>query len=220
MGFLVMQIFVYQIHETFESIDVDQLQAAPEVRRGLMGNAALRRAPGPVAPVGGRSRSACGPTASGWARSARCCRSSRSGRRCALAGRVLAGEVPTWGPGEVLRADALSALLALCVAFVAALAAWLGPGLGVGRGARRRARSGASASSSNLFAFTMLAAVTTNNVAVMWVAIEATTITSAVLIPLHVSQGLGGGLVEVHPDRLGRASRWRSSARCSATSTS
>jgi len=25
MGFLVMQIFVYQIHETFESIDVDQL---------------------------------------------------------------------------------------------------------------------------------------------------------------------------------------------------
>jgi hydrogenase-4 component E len=25
-GFLVMQIFVYQIHETFESIDVDQLQ--------------------------------------------------------------------------------------------------------------------------------------------------------------------------------------------------
>ena len=26
MGFLVMQIFVYQIHETFESIDVDQLK--------------------------------------------------------------------------------------------------------------------------------------------------------------------------------------------------
>jgi hydrogenase-4 component E len=26
MGFLVMQIFVYQIHETFESIDVEQLQ--------------------------------------------------------------------------------------------------------------------------------------------------------------------------------------------------
>ena len=26
MGFLVMQIFVYQIHETFESIDVDQLR--------------------------------------------------------------------------------------------------------------------------------------------------------------------------------------------------
>jgi hydrogenase-4 component E len=25
MGFLVMQIFIYQIHETFESIDVEQL---------------------------------------------------------------------------------------------------------------------------------------------------------------------------------------------------
>jgi hypothetical protein len=25
MGFLVMQVFVYQIHGTFESIDVDQL---------------------------------------------------------------------------------------------------------------------------------------------------------------------------------------------------
>ena len=105
----------------------------------------------------------------------------------ALAGRVLAGEVPTWGPGEIVRADALSALLAVCVTFVAALAAWLGPGLGSDEGldgARvRRFRIFA-----NLFAFTMLAAVTTNNVAVMWVAIEATTITSAVLIPLHVTK--------------------------------
>ena len=105
----------------------------------------------------------------------------------ALAGRVLAGEVPTWGPGEIVRADALSALLAVCVTFVAALAAWLGPGLGSDEGldgARvRRFRIFA-----NLFAFTMLAAVTTNNVAVMWVAIEATTITSAVLIPLLVSK--------------------------------
>jgi hydrogenase-4 component F len=104
----------------------------------------------------------------------------------ALAGRVLAGLVPTWGPGAVLRADALSAVLALCVAFVAALAAWLGPGLGSDEGLGpvevRRFRV-----FSSLFAFTMLAAVTTDNVAIMWVAVEATTITSAVLIPLHVS---------------------------------
>jgi hydrogenase-4 component F len=33
----------------------------------------------------------------------------------------------------------------------------------------------------------MLVAVTTNNVALMWVAVEATTITSAVLVPLHPS---------------------------------
>ncbi|HXJ81846.1 MAG TPA: proton-conducting transporter membrane subunit [Candidatus Methylomirabilis sp.] len=109
------------------------------------------------------------------------------GAAVALARLVLAGQTPTWGPGEILRADALSALLALCVTFVAALAAWLGPGLGLDEGldaARvRRFRIFA-----NLFAFTMLAAVSTNNVAVMWVAIEATTITSAVLIPLHVSK--------------------------------
>ena len=37
----------------------------------------------------------------------------------------------------------------------------------------------------NAFALTMLLAVTTNNVGFMWVAIEATTITSALLIPLH-----------------------------------
>src|SRR6266536_1146225 len=105
----------------------------------------------------------------------------------ALAGRVLEDEVPTWGPGELLRADALSALLALCVAFVAALAAWLGPGLATDEsydaGQVRRFRIFA-----NLFAFTMLGAVTTNNVAVMWVAVEATTITSAMLIPLHVTK--------------------------------
>ena len=40
----------------------------------------------------------------------------------------------------------------------------------------------------NLFAFTMLCAVTTNNVGLMWVAIEATTITSAMLIALDVSK--------------------------------
>ncbi len=104
-----------------------------------------------------------------------------------LAGRVLDGQVPTWGPGELLRADALSALLALCIAFVAALAAWLGPGLG-----RDESYDPAQVRRFrifiNLFAFTMLAAVTTNNVAVMWVAVEATTITSAVLIPLHVTK--------------------------------
>lgn len=104
-----------------------------------------------------------------------------------LAGRVLAGVTPTWGPGEMMRVDALSALLAVCVAFVAALAAWLGPGLG------RDAHYDLSQARrfrifSSLFAFTMLAAVTANNVAVMWMAIEATTITSALIIPLTGSK--------------------------------
>lgn len=100
---------------------------------------------------------------------------------------VLAGDVLTSGPGEFLRADALSTLLALCVSTVGALAAWLGPGMGEGEGydaaQTRRFRI-----FGNLFTFTMLFAVTSNNVGFMWIAIEATTITSAMLIPLHVTK--------------------------------
>ena len=55
-----------------------------------------------------------------------------------LAGQVLAGATPTWGPSEMMRVDALSALLAVCVSFVAALAAWLGPGLGRHERSRER----------------------------------------------------------------------------------
>jgi hydrogenase-4 component F len=100
---------------------------------------------------------------------------------------LLAGEVVTAGPSEFFRADALSTLLVLCVSVVGALAAWLGPGLGADDGydARQARRFRVFA---NLFAFTMLFAVTTNNVGFMWIAVEATTITSAVLIPLHVSK--------------------------------
>ncbi len=104
-----------------------------------------------------------------------------------LTGQVLAGAAPTWGPSDMMRVDALSALLAVCVAFVAALASWLGPGIGrdehytPAQARRFRIFSG-------LFAFTMLIAVTANNVAIMWVAVEATTIASALLIPLHVSK--------------------------------
>ena len=100
---------------------------------------------------------------------------------------VLAGDVVTSGPGEFLRADALSTLLALCVSAVGALAAWLGPGLASGEdydaAQTRRFRI-----FGNLFTFTMLFAVTSNNVGFMWIAIEATTITSAMLIPLHVTK--------------------------------
>jgi hydrogenase-4 component F len=100
---------------------------------------------------------------------------------------VLAGDVLTSGPGEFLRADALSTLLALCVSVVGALAAWLGPGMGGDDGydgvQARRFRMFA-----NLFTLMMLFAVVSNNVGFMWIAIEATTITSAVLIPLQVTK--------------------------------
>ena len=82
------------------------------------------------------------------------------------------------------RVDALSALLALCVSAVTLLASAFGPGLGeadefeVAQARRFRVFV-------NAFALMMLLAVTTNNVGFMWVTIEATTITSAVVIPLH-----------------------------------
>ena len=100
---------------------------------------------------------------------------------------ILAGQVLTSGPLEFLRADALSTLLALCVSVVGALSAWLGPGMGGDDG-----YNGAEARKfrifGNLFTFTMLFAVTANSVGFMWIAIEATTITSALLIPLHVTK--------------------------------
>ncbi len=104
-----------------------------------------------------------------------------------LWGAILMGEAATGAPDEFLRADALSTLLTLCVSFVWALAVWLGPGLAreerYDPGQTRRFQVFTS-----LFAFTMLFAVTTNNVGFMWVSIEATTITSAVLVPLRVSK--------------------------------
>src|SRR5262249_8583292 len=89
--------------------------------------------------------------------------------------------------GGFLQADALSTLLALCVSSIAALAAWLGPGLW-GREDLHERQVRRFVLFSNLFTFTMLASVTVNNVGLMWVAIEATTIVSALLIPLRVSK--------------------------------
>jgi hydrogenase-4 component F len=81
------------------------------------------------------------------------------------------------------RVDALSALLALCIAFVALLASVFGQR--VGRPDREElSRTRHFRIFTNAFVFTMLVAVTIQNVALMWVAIEATTITSAMVIPL------------------------------------
>ena len=85
--------------------------------------------------------------------------------------------------GDIWRVDALSAMLALCIAFVALLASLLGPGLADERD-DDPARTRRFRIFMNAFAFTMLAAVTTGNVALMWVAVEATTIMSAIVIPL------------------------------------
>ena len=82
------------------------------------------------------------------------------------------------------RLDALSALLTLCVTGVTFLASMFGPGLD-GTDHYDAAQIRRFRIFVNAFALTMLIAVTTDNVGLMWVMIEATTITSALVIPLH-----------------------------------
>jgi hydrogenase-4 component F len=106
------------------------------------------------------------------------------------AGAVAGNPPSTWGISigalglqDVLRADSLSALVLLCVTATATLALFLGPGLG------RQSRYDTTQLRRyhifvNLFIAAMLLAVVANNVGVMRIAIEATTIFSAFLIPL------------------------------------
>ena len=86
--------------------------------------------------------------------------------------------VEPWG------VDALSALVATCIAFVALLASALAPG-GGDDDDYDPAQTRRYHIHVNAFVFTMLTAVTIQNIALMWVAIEATTITSAMAIPLN-----------------------------------
>lgn len=106
------------------------------------------------------------------------------GAALAFAGHAARGaEAPVFGPGELLRADSLSALLMVCVAAASTLTLFLSPGVGTEtdytQTQLRRYQL-----LINLFIFSMLSAVSANNVAIMWVALEATTIFSALLIPL------------------------------------
>lgn len=112
-------------------------------------------------------------------------------------GMPIAGAVqnsPTWGIVidslglvQVLRADSLSALLMVCVSGIGALTLFLSPGLWCKDhytpGQLRRYQI-----FINLFIASMLLAVSANNVGLMWIAIEATTIFSAFIIPLKVSK--------------------------------
>jgi hydrogenase-4 component F len=108
-----------------------------------------------------------------------------------LSGRVLGAGSVGFGRGDFLRADGLSAVMVLVVTLVAWISLWAGEGM------LRRARDREELSDAhlrryyvltNLFLFTMLLSVTANNVGVMWVAVEATTITTAFLIGLENSR--------------------------------
>jgi hydrogenase-4 component F len=117
------------------------------------------------------------------------------GAALAFAAQAAAGErAPTWGTlvgplnlENVLRADSLSSLLMVCIAAVATLTLFLSPGLGRDDrydGFQLRRYQGFI----NLLIMVMLVAVAANNVGVMWISIEATTIASAFIIPLTLSK--------------------------------
>ena len=104
-----------------------------------------------------------------------------------LAVGVVSGRTAT-GPTTAIEpwgVDALSALIAACIAFVALLASALAPGGGDDDDAYDPGQTRRYHVYVNAFVFTMLAAVTVQNIALMWVAIEATTLTSAMAIPLN-----------------------------------
>lgn len=102
-----------------------------------------------------------------------------------VAVRVWQGEVPA-AIGGLLRADGLSALMVVVITLLGAIATLYG--LGYSRAeyddthlARVRSFFGLF----HLFSFTMLLAVTTDNLGIMWVAIEGTTLATAFLVNLH-----------------------------------
>lgn len=100
---------------------------------------------------------------------------------------LVGGDAPTFGPGEILRADSLAALLMVCVTAVAALTLFLSPGLG-GETPYDAAQLRRYHIFINLFIAAMLLAVSANNLGIMWVAVEATTIFSALIIPLTLTK--------------------------------
>src|SRR5438552_17395770 len=85
-----------------------------------------------------------------------------------------------------LRADALSALLIVVITLVGAIAALFAIGyLRAEYGDTQPARVRLFYGLFHIFTFTMLLAVSTDNLGVMWVAIEGTTLATVFLVNLH-----------------------------------
>ncbi len=111
------------------------------------------------------------------------------GAALALAGQAIGrGGLPTPQDAEaVFRADSLTALVLVCVTAVAALTLCLSPGLGT-EAQYDTAQLRRYQISINLLSASMLLAVAVNNVGLMWIAIEATTIFSALILPLTLTK--------------------------------
>lgn len=99
------------------------------------------------------------------------------------------GKIQIIALDQLLRADALSALMVTLVTLLGAVAAIYSIGYirsEFDGGQTKQARMFFSL--SQVFIFTMLLAVTTDNLGVMWVAIEATTLATVFLVNLHNTQ--------------------------------
>lgn len=110
------------------------------------------------------------------------------GAALTIAGKVVDGETSlTWWNGNFWRADSLTALVLIFVTAIATLSLILSPGLG-----RATQYDAAGLRRYHIFVNLMIAsmqiAVLTNNVAIIWVAVEATTIFSAMIIPLRLTK--------------------------------
>ncbi|MEW6209944.1 MAG: hydrogenase 4 subunit F [Acidobacteriota bacterium] len=88
--------------------------------------------------------------------------------------------------GHLLRVDALSALMIAIITVLGAIAALYAPGyIRAEYDAEHAAKARIFFSLFHVFIFTMLLAVTTDNLGVMWVAIEGTTLATVFLVNLH-----------------------------------
>jgi hydrogenase-4 component F len=103
--------------------------------------------------------------------------------------RVWRGNTEIIALDHLLRADALSALMVTLVTLLGAIAAIYGLGyIRAEFDAEHAKQARMFFSLSQVFIFTMLLAVTTDNLGVMWVAIEGTTLATVFLVNLHNTQ--------------------------------
>jgi hydrogenase-4 component F len=103
----------------------------------------------------------------------------------AIAVQVWRGEVVT-AVGDLFRVDALSALMVAIIACLGAIASLYGVGyVRAEIDDSHLPRVRLFFALFQLFVFTMLVAVTTDNLGVMWIAIEGTTLATVFLVNLH-----------------------------------
>jgi hydrogenase-4 component F len=113
-----------------------------------------------------------------------------SGLAITVAGALICRQAtsPHYSGGQLLRADALAGVLLMLIGIVSTLAAWasisyLRDELAGGHTTPARARLYGTL--INAFVTTMVLAVLANNLGVVWVAIEATTVSTAFLVGHH-----------------------------------